>query len=152
MTPSSFFKIFFILFFVSKSYSQTLSPISQTLSPCMVTDIKIGLKATSSATTTVGNKHVIKVSPEILVSLKNINNISRIHLEILEKDSLTVAYKTSYNINSSIVMQAGTKLFERNNTEVFFSTPSTLTRDKYFYKVYTEDGAGNLSKEFIQKK
>lgn len=148
----SIFKIITLVLISTQSFAQATSSVVPVSSSSLVDDIKVISKATSSGTIIIGNKPVVRVRPEITVSLTDVVDVSRIYLEILDKKNETIVYKANYGLGDPTIVQDNIKLFERDNLNFYFSTPSLLDRDNYLYKVFTEDKLGNLSKEFIQQK
>jgi hypothetical protein len=126
--------LFTILVFIYGSCA-----MSQNSSHPTISSVRVINKSTPTSTVVVDGKYQFKTSPEVTVTIKNMNDVSKVSMEILKKDSSSV-YKVEYNISSQVVIENNIKLFEVNNNQIFIAGPQNINRETYIYKFFTTNG------------
>lgn len=92
-----------------------------------------------------------KVFPETTIKLVSTDNISKVHLKIINFLDNSLIYDVNYSINSENVLDnSGKMLFSKTGSTFYINGSTALPLKTYFYELRTEDNQGNLSPIFSE--
>ncbi len=134
------------------TFTTVLAQTGTTLNHSTLQKVKIQYETVSTTGTTDTASLNMVVLPKVTLTLKPNATVTKVYLQILNKQDSSLIYQVNYMVSAAPVTgTTGQPLFYTEDSKLVISATVPVLLNTYVYKIHTQDQQGNNSAEYITR-